>query len=267
MADVVRLEPAERFKGVLIVGDVHGHKDLLEPMLVYARQRRLFTLSVGDLVDRGPDSVGCLRAFRSLEAAGAGLWLRGNHEDKIYRALLGRPVTLSEAVERTLAQFAALPAGDDLQNWFMNAYARAPYVARFGRIVVAHGGFARSMLSPGDLRASLRARALFGQPGRQAREDGKPVRVYDWVEEIPAGITVIIGHDPISRDRLLTRENDLGGRMIHLDSAAGKGEALSAVEIDRTGRIERALQQAPGADDLALIGFQEITPAAFPHAT
>src|SRR5690606_21866435 len=64
-----------------IVGDLHGCLDLLQAQLV----RREFDVtvdrlfSVGDLTDRGPDSMGCLRLLREP-------WffaVRGNHENML----------------------------------------------------------------------------------------------------------------------------------------------------------------------------------------
>ncbi|TKR53277.1 hypothetical protein D7I39_21770 [Allopusillimonas ginsengisoli] len=64
-----------------IVGDLHGCLDLLQVELDHIgfdrAKDRLF--SVGDLIDRGPDSMGCLRLLREP-------WffaVRGNHEDML----------------------------------------------------------------------------------------------------------------------------------------------------------------------------------------
>lgn len=64
-----------------IVGDLHGCLDLLQTELTRIgfdpAADRLF--SVGDLIDRGPDSMGCLRLLREP-------WffaVRGNHEDML----------------------------------------------------------------------------------------------------------------------------------------------------------------------------------------
>ncbi|MBU2773296.1 hypothetical protein HMI48_05070 [Acidithiobacillus ferrooxidans] len=49
-----------------VVGDLHGCRAMLDTLLAHARfdlaKDRLF--SVGDLVDRGPDSIGCLELLR-----------------------------------------------------------------------------------------------------------------------------------------------------------------------------------------------------------
>lgn len=69
------------------VGDVHGELEALELLLQnlgYARDgshpdgRRLVFL--GDLVDRGPDSLGVVRRVRGLMEAGVAQCIVGNHE-------------------------------------------------------------------------------------------------------------------------------------------------------------------------------------------
>jgi hypothetical protein len=64
---------------ILVIGDVHGCLDELHALLDAVEYRhgvdRL--LFVGDLVDRGPDSVGCVAFVKSLGAA----CVLGNHEE------------------------------------------------------------------------------------------------------------------------------------------------------------------------------------------
>lgn len=71
--------PANRAGRDFVVGDLHGCLDLLQEELgrvgFNTTCDRLF--SVGDLIDRGPDSLGCLRLLNEP-------WfyaVRGNHED------------------------------------------------------------------------------------------------------------------------------------------------------------------------------------------
>lgn len=242
-ADRLELALEGRFRGVVVVGDVHGHAALFEPMIALAEAEGRFLLSLGDLVDRGPASLVCLRRMRALMEAGRGLFIRGNHDDKLHRALLGRPVVRGEALTRTLAEFDAAADGAAMRQWFIEAYEAAPFLVRLGSLIAVHGGFARRMLEgPPSFGPMTRAHCLYGQAAPATDAEGKPVRLYGWVEAIPAGTTVVIGHDPISGESLLVRDNARGGRLIHLDSRAGKGGPLSALVTDREGRIERALQ-------------------------
>ena len=67
----------------LVVGDVHGCLDELDALLEEAKflPGRDELWMVGDLVDRGPDSVGVVRRARALGARS----VLGNHEEKHLR--------------------------------------------------------------------------------------------------------------------------------------------------------------------------------------
>lgn len=67
----------------LIVGDIHGcYRELLELFDNAALGADDIVVSVGDLVDRGPDPAAVVRWFRAREHA---VVLMGNHERKHVR--------------------------------------------------------------------------------------------------------------------------------------------------------------------------------------
>src|ERR1019366_7742185 len=92
-----------------IVGDVHGEAESFKAALDGARAHDLFVVQLGDLVDRGPDSVGALRLPLDLRERGAGLFLRANHDDKLRRALRGNLVKIGAELRRTLDALEAGP--------------------------------------------------------------------------------------------------------------------------------------------------------------
>ncbi|MDU4093170.1 MAG: metallophosphoesterase [Pantoea sp.] len=76
----------DNWRHIYIVGDLHGCRALLNQQLLAASfdPQQDLLIAVGDLIDRGPDSLGCLRLlaepwFRSV---------RGNHEEMALNALL-----------------------------------------------------------------------------------------------------------------------------------------------------------------------------------
>jgi protein phosphatase len=79
----------------------------------------------------------------------------------------------------------------------------------------------------------LVSRALFGQTiAGELTDAGYPVRVLDWVDYIPAGLTVYCGHDNRSIDgRPHIAEGKRGGRAVFLDTGAGKGGHLSWIDL------------------------------------
>ena len=239
MADRVSLALPGWAKGVLVVADVHGHPELFQAMIGLAEAEERFLVSLGDLVDRGPDNAGTIRQMLQLLAGGRGLFIRGNHDDKLYRTLKGNPTVVDSDLAVTIEQLDAAVDGARLKRRFSEAYRAAPYIVTIGATVLVHGGMAPAMLKSRSLPAKLKALALYGEASR-LDERKKPIRTYRWVETVPAGMTVVIGHHPISDKAVLVRINKAGGRLLHLDCGAGKGRGLGALRIDPTGRITDA---------------------------
>lgn len=119
---------------VCVVGDVHGRLDLLRRMLdrLDAERPEATIVTVGDYIDRGPESRGVLEL---LAGRGAGtVCLRGNHEDM----MLG---------------FLDDPSGEG-PRWLINGGVRT--LASFGIPGVdAWADAARLEAASRDLRAAL----------------------------------------------------------------------------------------------------------------
>ena len=157
-------------------------------------------MQLGDLVDDGPDTPGALAIMFRLIDEGRGMFLLGNHDYKLARGLLGYHVT-GAAVERSLAE---LPLA--MHRRTLEEIMNAPAWVATPRAFFVHGGFHPAMrrqappLFPTRRPDPLVARALFGQTTGRATEAGRPERLLDWIEDIPAGITVYCGHDRRSQD-------------------------------------------------------------------
>lgn len=213
-----------------VVGDVHG--DATGFAAACATDR--FVVQLGDLVDDGPDTPGALRLMFDLIDGGRGLFLLGNHDFKLARALRGDAVRRGPALEATIAALDASMARRSLAE-----IARAPAWIATPRTIFVHGGYHPAMVTtppPATLttkRDPLLARALYGQTTGRTNAAGKPERVLDWVDRIPPGTTVYCGHDQRSATgRPLALENPSGGRAIFMDTGAGKGGHLSWVDLD-----------------------------------
>jgi hypothetical protein len=211
-----------------VVGDVHGDSRAFS----FAADTDRFIVQLGDLTDSGPDSAGALGMALRLVEEGRGVFLMGNHDRKLGRALSGQPVRIDSALEETLAQ---LPAS--LRERALEAIARAPAWIVDGERVFVHGGFHTAMLDneppPGLGRVDTAlSRALFGQTTGRMQTDGYPERVLRWVDRIPEGVTVYCGHDRRSTDgRPYVRWGAGGGCAVFLDTGAGKGGHLSWIDL------------------------------------
>lgn len=228
------------FAGLRVVADVHGDAEAFIAAIEGARAEDMFVLQLGDLTDHGPDSPEVLRRIFALMDAGQGLFLLGNHDHKLRRALVGEAVRIQpEGLGRTLAQLDAAPDGPELKARAIAEIARAPAWIRDGGRVFVHGGFHPGMLhasappEAGERKATgLVTRAIFGQVTGRMRADGFPDRVHHWVDRIPRDMLVVCGHDRRSTDgRPVQAEGMLGGRCVFLDCGAGKGGHLAWMDL------------------------------------
>jgi hypothetical protein len=81
---------------------------------------------LGDLVDRGPDNA-ATAADAAAAAQGQGLFIRGNHDDKLFRTLKGNPTIVDSDLAVTLEQLDAAADGKLLKKRFAEAYRAAPF--------------------------------------------------------------------------------------------------------------------------------------------
>jgi protein phosphatase len=212
-----------------VVGDVHG--DLRA--FAFAADTDRFVIQLGDLIDSGPDSAGALRLMFRLIDEGRGLFLLGNHDRKLGRALRGERVKIGPELESTLASL-----DDTLRTRVLDETSRAPAWIAMGRRFFVHAAFHSQMLQnpppPGLGPVNpLLSRALFGETTGRTQPDGFPERLLRWVNHIPASVTVYCGHDQRSRDgRPWVAHGDGGGSAVFMDTGAGKGGHLSWVDLD-----------------------------------
>ena len=211
-----------------VVGDVHGDYRAFQAALGTDR----FIVQLGDLGDHGPDSAGVFRAMFDVIDAGRGLFILGNHDRKLGRALAGHAVRTDPALAATLAQLT-----DGLRDRALHEISRAPaWLVRRG-IAFVHGGFHPAMLQERPPPAlgrvdPLLSRALFGETTGRMQPDGYPERILRWVDRIPTGIKVYCGHDQRSTDgRPYVRTGAAGGTAVFLDTGAGKGGHLSWIDL------------------------------------
>ena len=146
-------------KNIFVVSDIHGHLTHFEQLLTqWNKQDRLVIL--GDLIDRGPDSLGVIRKVMSLcQTHGDNvLFIKGNHEDILIN-FLQSPIEKQENYYlngglETLASFfqplqLAIPSSVEeivaiIQSHYADELAfiqSAPHVSTIGQVLLTHAGF------------------------------------------------------------------------------------------------------------------------------
>jgi protein phosphatase len=225
-----------------LIGDVHGCATELEELLallgyepveqrdgefpdggpVYAHPAGRTAVFVGDLVDRGPRILDSLRIARNMVDHGSALAVPGNHDMKLVRALRGRDVRITHGLDRSLAEFDALPeerkqpARDDVARFLDGLVSH--YVFDDGNLVVAHAGMKEEMQGRGS--GKVRDFALYGETTGETDEFGLPVR-WNWAAEYRGHAIVVYGHTPVPEPEWLNRT-------INIDTGCVFGGRLTA---------------------------------------
>ncbi|MBB5956269.1 hypothetical protein FHS29_002855 [Saccharothrix tamanrassetensis] len=187
-----------------VIGDVHGcHTELVhllrdlgyrvEPDGAHHPDGRT-ALFVGDLVDRGPDTPAVLRLVMGMVKAGTAFSVRGNHEEKLVKALKGRDVEANHGLERSLAQLAGETPGFRREVLDFCDSLVPHYVLDGGRLVIAHAGLPERY--HGVESARMRSLALWGVGTGELDARGFPVR-HPWADDYQGAATVLYGHTPI----------------------------------------------------------------------
>ena len=121
---------------------------------------------------------------------------------------------------------------------------------------ITHGAFTKSYWTDEvNEKAQNRAR-LYGEidkskPFVEWNGQQYPARTYAWVDSIPSGKTVIVGHDrsPFHEipafesniNEIVESTNDQGGTVIFTDTGAGKGGFVSGVVLDEQGVVQETV--------------------------
>ena len=133
------------------VGDVHGRLDLLERafdrIAAHAGRRPYRVITLGDYVDRGPDSAGVIAFLMRRQAEADVVCLKGNHEDMMLRSLEGDDgamrAWLSNGGLETLRSYRARP-DSDLRDGIADAHlawlSALPLAVRDAHRIFVHAG-------------------------------------------------------------------------------------------------------------------------------
>ncbi len=222
-----------------IIGDVHGCSDALRRLcdalgydeaFHHPEDRRL--VFVGDLADRGPDSLGVLSLVTRLVSRGRALLTLGNHDEALLRWLCGESVDIHRGgLAATIAQIEARPDRKTLKKALAALYLRAPLylVLDGGALIVAHAGIEEQMIGktdPETRRFVLNGDAIGRSP------DGKTLR-RDWATDYHGAAFIVYGHTPQERA-------EVRGNTVNIDTGAYRNGLLTAFRWP-----ERALMSVP----------------------
>ena len=208
----------------LAIGDLQGCREALERLLDAAGPAALQVplWFAGDLVNRGPDSLGALRRVRALgERATVVL---GNHD--LHLLAVAGGVHRARRSD-TLAPLLAAPDRDDLLDWLR----RRPLAHRSGDWLLVHAGVAPQW-------SASQAVALAGEVERVLRGP-------DWLDFLG----IMYGNLPDRWDDALTGDDRLRAIV----------NALTRIRfVDSDGRMDFSLKEGAGTAPPGLMPWFEV---------
>jgi protein phosphatase len=232
----------------LIIGDVHGVYAPFKRAVDYASENDLHLISVGDLIDNGPEGYKIVSDMNDLVKDSKASMVWGNHEWKIHRWILGNPVQLGPP---NLVTTDEMETNQDFIEVFVELMQTAQDFIRLGdSIYITHAGMNPDYWNRlTDVLTKLDKKFMkFGntdptQGEYPYRGQVYPVREYSWTKEIPQGVTLYVGHDPRPmvgipdfdnfQDSPETIKSDKGGKTVFLDCGAGKGGSLYGAVVNK----------------------------------
>lgn len=199
--------PGRHYTGrMLIIGDIHGCYDELLALLDAAGiADDELVISVGDLVDRGPNPAGVVDFFRTRRAS---VVLCGNHERKHVRGVF------SYSQDVTRHQLAGRYADDVAWMRTLPYHFETPDAR-----VVHFGHFPGVPLD--EVPEDVRAGSTSGEVKLRERFGGTP-----WWEHYHDDVPISFGHHVVGAEPLIVRE-----RVYGLDTGACHGGRLTGLVL------------------------------------
>ncbi|KKB41649.1 bis(5'-nucleosyl)-tetraphosphatase PrpE [Bacillus thermotolerans] len=215
-----------------IIGDIHGcfaEFEELTKQLGYAWNEGLpihpegrILGFVGDLTDRGPNSVKVIETVHDLWERQLAYYVPGNHCNKLYRMFLGNNVKINNGLETTVAELNELNNRDykRVKKKFMTLYEQSPLyqVLDDGQLIIAHAGIKESYI--GKYTSKVKTFVLYGDITGGTDPDGYPTR-RDWAKTYSGKPWIVYGHTPVREARFVNHT-------ANIDTGAVFGGQLSA---------------------------------------
>jgi len=234
-----------------VIGDIHGRLDLLDRLLDQIHRdleqrpaRKTLLVSVGDLVDRGPNSAQVVERLRTYRHPGVRpIFLLGNHEEVLLRILGGDAMPIASWLKfggaECLASYGVDPAGlarsrsADIVAAVQRAVPRSHVdflasfsdTCRFGDYLFVHAG-----IRPG-VELDL-----------QSQSDLRWIRAPFLIDDSDHGMVVVHGHT-------ISKSVEEKANRIGIDTGAYRSGILTALAIEGDKRWYLDTAGAPAAEE------------------
>ena len=233
----------------LIIGDVHAVYSPFAKAVKYANDNHLHLISVGDLNDNNKDGFAVFKLMLKEMKAGRASAVFGNHEWKIKRWLAGNDVKITPPNYPTVEE---MRVNEEFVSVFTEVTDRMSFYHKLNdEMIVSHAAMNPSWWDSSDqLDKKHRDYMMYGHADSSQvshyRGETYPIRLYDWVDNVPKDHWLFVGHDPrplvgvpdFDNFQLapLVNKNNSGGATVFLDCGSGKGGTLWGVVVNSADR-------------------------------
>lgn len=245
-----------------VFGDVHGCVDEMAYVIdAFAEAGVEKIVSLGDLTDRGPDSVGCVELWAESKTRFAeAVMIRGNHDDKVLRAArhtrafldTGKKIPMNMdkvdpwQIKMIDGQSASWLVGDECGENLLEILSDSVLFHQHGDYAFVHGGIPTRMKRlPSKIHKCkdfMYCRYVADDNGRMiALGDEGDIPHHFWAEDYDGRFgKVFFGHQPHEANEVFKYNNSVA-----LDTGCVFGGVLSGVVLDdATGKMD-LIQKAP----------------------
>ncbi len=225
----------------IVIGDVHGCLEELDELLrlVDYRAGRDDLGFVGDLVDRGPDSLGVVRRVRELAKHGAWCVL-GNHDEKHVRfrrhAKSASSTTIPNPVKFSAKRNAEHWRLTDEDVQFLASLPLTHWLEE--TLVVVHAGFSpkypmRDDRQTQDICTRIRyVDSAYAMVSKGPGDPGAPPDTAHWATHWSEEADVIYGHHVVSLTNVVHNSASLDCGTAHgIDTGCCYGGRLTAMVL------------------------------------
>ena len=230
---------ARGFNKICAIGDIHGCLTELEELLSLIPRDSLL-LFLGDLPDRGPDSIGSIRYVSSLVDSGKAICLMGNHDETYlrYRKHVNKqaqdpkykiPMNLSPEKQTIYTR---------MTNEDFRFLSEMPYMVSFlsgkDSWVAVHAGidsnYSLEQQAKGTLTHIRYVNSTTGQPMSMGPKFTIPEGAIPWTEYYTGSTNILYGHSVYDKVTITVKQNS--AILIGVDTGCCFGMTLSAVALD-----------------------------------
>jgi protein phosphatase len=254
-----------------IIGDVHGCLDELRQLLgqlgylensaqVWRHPDKRRVIFLGNLVDRGPNSLEVLRLVAHMVKAGQALYVQGDHCNRFYRYINQQHTILNQGLETTVAEFMALPTPEraEIADLVKDLIGSAPSYLLLdnGKLAVAHAGVKDTML--GRLSDRIFYFCLYGHTTNNTNVEAELehsaeeiIVPENWAEHYRGKPLVAYAHTPLA-----TAGPEIHNNTVNLDQGCVFGGRLAAMRYPERSfvQVKAAHSYYPTTNVVSLAG-------------